>query len=133
MLLEAGANPSCHNGRGESPLQWAAWSGSRELVELLLSHGADIHAQDTHPSFGWSALHCAAHQAMLSRHLKPSHMRISSAVPLQQQDEIRAVSESYPSIEGTGRMHVLSATHQTFGPQPRTCLFGGSQHSNGFV
>ena len=63
MLLEAGANASCHNQRGESPLQWAAWSGSEQLVELFLRHGADMHAQATHPSAGWTALACAAHQA----------------------------------------------------------------------
>lgn len=63
LLLEAGADPSCHNERGESALQWAAWSGSEELVSLLLSYGADLHTPDSNPKFGWIAPLCAAHRA----------------------------------------------------------------------
>jgi hypothetical protein len=62
LLLGAGASPLEHNDRGETPLQWAAWGGSKEMVELMLEHGADIHARDTHPYAGWTTLMCAVHQ-----------------------------------------------------------------------
>ena len=60
VLLRAGADIDVYNARGENPLQWAAWSGSAALMELLLAHGADLHARDR--TFGWTPLLCAAHQ-----------------------------------------------------------------------
>ena len=68
-LLAAGADPDATNSRGETPLQWAAWSGSRDMVEMLLASGASLHARDHFPSAGWTALLCAAHQV---KHLAPS-------------------------------------------------------------
>ncbi len=44
--------------RDTRPLYGAVCTGSLELVELLLDHGADINAL----SFGWTALHAAAGQ-----------------------------------------------------------------------
>ena len=61
-LLAAGAETNTPNSRGECPLQWAAWSGSTELLELFLKSGANLHARDTWPTAGWTALLCAAHQ-----------------------------------------------------------------------
>lgn len=57
-LLDAGANV---NGRlaevGTSALGWAACGGRIELMEFLLSHGADVNAPG---SSGFSVLSCAA-------------------------------------------------------------------------
>lgn len=78
LLLEAGADPSCQNERGETPLQWAAWSGSEELVKLFLSHGANLHAVDHHPSAGWTALLCAAHQASILSIIISNHMVLTA-------------------------------------------------------
>lgn len=61
-LLAAGADPDAANSRAETPLQWAAWSGSRDMVELLLEHGAQLHHRDNSPLGGWTSLLCAALQ-----------------------------------------------------------------------
>ncbi len=33
-------------GGGATPLLWAAWGGHKEIVELLISKGADVNAKD---------------------------------------------------------------------------------------
>jgi ankyrin repeat protein len=47
-LLEGGANPESNNGTipgpEESPLMQAAYLGNREMIELLLEHGANVNA-----------------------------------------------------------------------------------------
>jgi serine/threonine-protein phosphatase 6 regulatory ankyrin repeat subunit B len=43
LLLDAGADPNMRDGRGGSPLYWAAATGQAAVVELLLARGADIH------------------------------------------------------------------------------------------
>lgn len=53
VRLKKGRHGSC-----ERPaLHWAAGTGNRALIRLLLDRGADIHARDRH---GHTALHCAA-------------------------------------------------------------------------
>ena len=64
-LLAAGADPNAPNSRAETPLQWAAWSGSRDMVELLLENGANLHDRDNSPLGGWTPLLCAAMQVCL--------------------------------------------------------------------
>src|ERR1051325_8361660 len=44
-----------------TPLHAAAWKGNAAMVELLLSHSADVHAMSTNEHYGGSALHAAAH------------------------------------------------------------------------
>jgi ankyrin repeat protein len=44
MLLALGANPNVTNERGETPLHWSANRGRVEMIELLLSSGADVNA-----------------------------------------------------------------------------------------
>jgi len=51
LLLDHGADPNIRGGTSElhaTPLIFAASSGSVEVVELLLSRGADIEAIDSH-------------------------------------------------------------------------------------
>ena len=74
-LLEAGADPNAANSRAETPLQWAAWSGSRAMVELLLGSGAKLHDRDAQPLAGWTALHCAALQVCHNLHPITHHTR----------------------------------------------------------
>jgi len=61
-LLAAGADPNAPNSRAETPLQWAAWSGSLDMVKLLLENGAKIHDRDNCPTGGFTSLLCAALQ-----------------------------------------------------------------------
>ncbi|MBX9677779.1 MAG: ankyrin repeat domain-containing protein [Gemmataceae bacterium] len=56
VLLSAGANPN--KGSGWTPLQYATYSSSRELIRLLLQFGARIDGESTN-SRG-TALHVAA-------------------------------------------------------------------------
>lgn len=61
-LLAAGAEPNAPNSRAETPLQWAAWSGSLDMVKLFLENGAKIHDRDNFPICGFTPLLCAALQ-----------------------------------------------------------------------
>eukprot|EP01063_Lacrimia_lanifica_P033479 TRINITY_DN5959_c0_g1_i1.p1 TRINITY_DN5959_c0_g1~~TRINITY_DN5959_c0_g1_i1.p1 ORF type:complete len:979 (+),score=221.20 TRINITY_DN5959_c0_g1_i1:91-3027(+) len=67
MLIDAGVFVNVQNDSGLTPLMAAAVCGQREVCEVLLSHGADLHAADPHghtPLFlamdkGHDALCCA--------------------------------------------------------------------------
>ena len=85
-LLAAGAETNIPNSIGECPLQWAAWSGSTELLELFLKNSADLHARNTLASAGkragWTALLCAAHQVETSLlTIAPQASRCSDSWP----------------------------------------------------
>jgi hypothetical protein len=56
-LLDQGVNPNTPDKRGLAPLHLAAFMGRRDLVEILVSAGADIQARD---KFGRTPLHHAA-------------------------------------------------------------------------
>lgn len=45
FLLENGASPSLANAGGWTPFMTAARVGNRDIMELLLEYGADIHAR----------------------------------------------------------------------------------------
>jgi ankyrin repeat protein len=55
-LLDAGANPSQVNVRGETPLMFAAAGGYADVLRRLLASGADVRARDYS---GETALHYA--------------------------------------------------------------------------
>ncbi len=44
-----------------TPLHWAAWKGHAEIIELLVDHGADVHAHNQNEHWGTTPLHAAAH------------------------------------------------------------------------
>jgi ankyrin repeat protein len=46
---------------GSTPLHCAAWKGHKEVAALLLSHGADVNAQNANTHWGGTPLHAAAH------------------------------------------------------------------------
>ena len=43
LLLEAGAEVEYQHHLGTTALHWAALAGNRDMAELLLAHGADLH------------------------------------------------------------------------------------------
>uniref|UniRef100_A0A1I8AX76 ANK_REP_REGION domain-containing protein n=1 Tax=Meloidogyne hapla TaxID=6305 RepID=A0A1I8AX76_MELHA len=58
-LLSSGANPNGVQPIGvPPPLHLAAMTGNAELIEILISHGADLKSQDF---VRYTALHCAAY------------------------------------------------------------------------
>ena len=44
LILSYGADPNVRDGRGQSPLHYAAANGNLAVVELLVQHGADVNA-----------------------------------------------------------------------------------------
>jgi ankyrin repeat protein len=60
LLIQQGADVSAHshNPMSVAPLNSAAASGQREVVEMLLDHGAEVNACQ---SGGYTSLHSAAH------------------------------------------------------------------------
>lgn len=61
-LLMSGASANGELDHGLAPLHWAATKGHKEVVELLLAHGADVHLDrmDAHCVVVGTPLHCAA-------------------------------------------------------------------------
>ena len=57
VLLRFGAHVDCRDGRGSTPLHWAAHGGSEAAATIMLDKGADVNAVDDE---GDSALHFAA-------------------------------------------------------------------------
>lgn len=52
---------SAKDSDGSTPLHCATWKGHREVVGLLLEHGADVNAQNNNDHWGTTPLHAAAH------------------------------------------------------------------------
>ncbi|RYG25308.1 ankyrin repeat domain-containing protein [bacterium] len=44
-----------------TPLHWAAWKGHPEIIDLLVSAGADVHSHNENGHWGTTPLHAAAH------------------------------------------------------------------------
>ena len=44
-----------------TPLHCAVWKGHKDIVELLLKHGADVNAKNQNEHWGDTPLHAAAH------------------------------------------------------------------------
>jgi ankyrin repeat protein len=63
LLLARGAPISAHSQGAEAntPLHAAVAGKRAEMAEMLVAAGADVHARD---SWGWTALHHAAHEGM---------------------------------------------------------------------
>jgi ankyrin repeat protein len=58
--LAGGADVNAKNVDGWTPLHEAAFGGRKEIVELLISNGADVNAK--HDGFGTTPLHRAAYR-----------------------------------------------------------------------
>jgi ankyrin repeat protein len=46
---------------GSTPLHCATWKGHKNVVEVLLAHGADVNAHNSNDHWGTTPLHAAAH------------------------------------------------------------------------
>jgi ankyrin repeat protein len=74
-LLNAGADPHYRNRYDETPLIYAAaYGGTTRILQMLLDHGADLHAKDDR---GWSAYivatYCGQHKKAEFLRQKGSH------------------------------------------------------------
>ena len=56
-LLEAGHDVNQRDGRGRTPLMWAAEKGHTECVEYLIQNGAQLDLKNYD---GWTALRLAS-------------------------------------------------------------------------
>ena len=52
---------SARDSDGSTPLHCATWKGHQGVVEVLLSHGADVNARNNNEHWGTTPLHAAAH------------------------------------------------------------------------
>jgi ankyrin repeat protein len=52
---------SAQDADGSSPLHCATWKGHLNVVELLVSLGADVNARNQNDHWGTTPLHAAAH------------------------------------------------------------------------
>lgn len=52
---------SARDTDGSTPLHCATWKGQQQVVELLLSLGADVNARNQNEHWGTTPLHAAAH------------------------------------------------------------------------
>ena len=52
---------SARDADESTPLHCATWKGHQNVVELLLSLGADVNAQNNNDHWGTTPLHAAAH------------------------------------------------------------------------
>lgn len=58
LLLEAGASPNRRSEDGKTVLYWAVFSEEKDIVQLLLSAGATVEAEE--PEDGHTSVHSAA-------------------------------------------------------------------------
>jgi ankyrin repeat protein len=61
LLDQDAALISARDTDGSTPLHCATWKGHRNVVELLLSRGADVNVRNQNDHWGTTALHAAAH------------------------------------------------------------------------
>ena len=76
LLLEAGADVTFLTPHGRA-IHIAARDGSKELIELLLAHGADVNARDSN---GWTPLTKARH-----------NLKDTRSVRLQERKDVEAI------------------------------------------
>lgn len=73
-----------------TPLHVACMRGNREIVQLLLAHGADIHIKAVHERYGPASL-----RAFLKRGRKTPKSERQSASPVWHEDGTSAVDDMY--------------------------------------
>jgi ankyrin repeat protein len=61
LLEQAPSLISARDTDGSTPLHCATWKGHLNVVELLLSLGADVNARNNNDHWGTTPLHAAAH------------------------------------------------------------------------
>ena len=104
VLLEAGFSPNdiCPSS-GRTPLMISAFHGYTQLMELLLSNGADIHAQDKHGKN-------VAHFACMGRYLEAIKILRTTAVDWNKQGDI-VIDSVY--FNGISPLHIAAADSES--------------------
>ena len=104
VLLEAGFNPndSCPSS-GQTPLMIATSDGNTDLMEVLLSHGADVHAQDKHGKN-------VAHFACIGGYLKAVQILRTTAVNWNKQGGFAIDSVYFDHISP---LHIAAAKKES--------------------
>ena len=104
VLLEAGFSPndSCPSS-GQTPLMIAACEGNTDLMEVLLSNGANIHAHDEHGNN-------VAHFACIGSHLKAVRILRGTAVNWNKQG-IFAIDSVH--FDGISPLHIAATNEDS--------------------
>jgi ankyrin repeat protein len=61
LIEQDAALISCRDADGSTPLHCATWKGHLNVVELMVSLGADVNAHNQNDHWGTTPLHAAAH------------------------------------------------------------------------
>lgn len=61
LLAQEASLIGARDADGSTPLHCATWKGHQNVVEVLLSHGADVNARNNNDHWGTTPLHAAAH------------------------------------------------------------------------
>ena len=104
VLMNAGLSPNDNSpSSGQTPLMIAAGDGNTDLMEVLLSHGADIHAQDKHGKN-------VAHFACIGGYLKAVQVLRATAVNWNKQGNLAIDSVHF---DGISPLHVAAANKES--------------------
>ncbi len=116
LYIEKGADLNARNHFGETPLFYAARFGNRELIGLLIRHGADIHAM---ADDGRNVLHAAVlnqdkgnadlllEKGVAVRDIDASEVGLYSTAQLHEYLASRAISQG---TEQRGLSHLVKAS-----------------------
>jgi ankyrin repeat protein len=61
LLKQDASLTGAKDADGSTPLHCATWKGQKEVVEVLLQHGADVNVHNNNDHWGTTPLHAAAH------------------------------------------------------------------------
>lgn len=104
VLMNAGLSPNDNSpSSGQTPLMIAASDGNTDLMEVLLSHGADIHAQDKSGKN-------VAHFACIGGHLKVVRILRTTAVNWNKQGSL-GIDSVY--FDGISPLHIAAADEES--------------------
>ncbi|EFY94031.1 ankyrin repeat protein [Metarhizium robertsii] len=99
------ADMAVENDHGETLLHWAAAGGKTDILEYLLSHGADVNAASAN---GWTPLMCALAPSRESRLVGAQAKELSAAIRAAQLLLSSGATPFFVTAEGWTPLHCLA-------------------------
>ena len=90
ILLEAGADLTCRNGRGDNALHLAAMEGHHKIVKTLLDHGLDVNTRgwnDTTPLMSAAVFGRESYRAVADGYERTVNILIEAGADITCQDQ----------------------------------------------